>query len=117
MKSSVQDILQKFSTQKVELSLVETFIKEVDEAGRKSDDAIDEIIKVKSILKKAKEDVNTVISSIKTLKTGEGRIRKMYDELGVALDGKTSAAIKKRQFVEEEAEELIKKLNNLIATI
>lgn len=117
MDNNTKNILQKFSTQKVELALVEMFIKEVDEAGRKSDDAIDEIIKIKTILQKAKQDIDSVVSSLKTLKTGEGRIRKMYNELGVDIDPKIDKAFKKRLNVEFESEELVKKLNSLIGMI
>ena len=117
MDNKTKNILQKFSKQKVELSLVEMFIKEVDEAEKKSDNAIDEIIKVKSILKKAKQDISEVASSIKTLKTGQARIKKMYDELGVGLDPKIDKAFKKRLNVQFEAEELVKKINSLIGML
>jgi hypothetical protein len=112
-----KEILHKFSKQKVELALVEMFIKEVEELQIKSDNAIDEVIKVKSILQKSRQDINQVASSLKTLKTGQARIKKMYDELGIGLDPKIDKAMKKRLNVEFEAEELVKKLDSLIGMI
>lgn len=107
-----------FSNQeRVELALTDDFISEVNEAAKKSDLAIDKVIDIKKVLNKTKAELNKVENSLKTLKTGQGRIRKMYAELGVEPDAKLEAAFKKRLNVEFEVEEFIKKLNGLIGMI
>jgi predicted nucleic acid-binding Zn-ribbon protein len=103
--------------EKVELALVDMFISEVDEAAKKSDIAIDEVIKVKKDLVQAEQKLKSVLSSLKTLKGGAARIRKMFAELGTTIDPKVESAIKKRTNVEFEAEELVKKINKLVSMI
>ena len=103
--------------EKVELALVDNFIKEVDIAAKKSDTAIDNVIDIKKVLNKSKSELDQVIQSLRTLAGGQSRIRKMYAELGIEPEAKLEAAFKKRSNVEIEVEELIKKINGLIGMI
>lgn len=93
MDSKTKDILQKFSTQKVDLSLIDDLRKAYDMYANKTSQAFNEQRKIRNMLENNYRDMIECEKFRKEVESFAKEVQRKTDDLGIELDAKTKGIL------------------------